>query len=162
MIFFLRIIDSGLLVTMLFWRTNSKNPKIPDLRSGAKQTALLFIYRYMRLTPAFLMVIVMDTIWLKWVPSREFVIDRIDADLDWVLPRPQTYVRQRSVSGRSVRSHNMPEILVAQYTLHPHLVSIQRVLYDLVVVFGQWYAVLCVVSHSDDHIDQVCHIIIAC
>lgn len=58
---------SGFLVTIMFLRSSasSTSHKASGFLGGAKRSVLLFIYRYLRLTPPFLMVIVIDTFVLK-------------------------------------------------------------------------------------------------
>lgn len=60
---------SGLLVTLLFLRTQkpSKAKRDVDFVAGTKQTFMLIIYRYIRLTPVYFMVIVINAVTLKWV-----------------------------------------------------------------------------------------------
>lgn len=59
--------DSGLLVTLLFLRTKESSKASNDvtLASGTKQSVLLFIYRYIRLTPVYFVVLIADILLLK-------------------------------------------------------------------------------------------------
>lgn len=61
---------SGFLVTLLFLRkkpSTAPATKSTDttLLSGSKQSISLIIYRYIRLTPVYLMVIIINTVTLK-------------------------------------------------------------------------------------------------
>lgn len=61
---------SGFLVTLLFLRTKkpSEAKRNVDFVAGTKQTFMLIIYRYIRLTPVYFMVIIINAVTLKWVP----------------------------------------------------------------------------------------------
>lgn len=60
-------VNSGFLVTLLFFRakTSTKSSNQGSFTSGAKQTILLVIYRYIRLTPVYFMVIIINAVTLK-------------------------------------------------------------------------------------------------
>lgn len=68
-LFLLSTENSGLLVTLLFLRTkeSTKHSSDVSLASGTKQSLLLFIYRYVRLTPVYFVVIIINMVSLKWV-----------------------------------------------------------------------------------------------
>lgn len=59
--------NSGFLVTLLFLRTKSstKSSNEGGFLSGAKQSFMLILYRYIRLTPVYFMVIVINAVSLK-------------------------------------------------------------------------------------------------
>lgn len=60
---------SGLLVTLLFLRgkNSTKSSKDTSFITGAKHSVFLVIYRYIRLTPVYFMVIIINAVTLKWV-----------------------------------------------------------------------------------------------
>ncbi|XP_055297842.1 uncharacterized protein LOC129566166 isoform X2 [Sitodiplosis mosellana] len=63
---------SGFLVTLLFLRTKSstKSSNAGGFISGTKQSFLLVIYRYIRLTPVYFMVIIINAVTLKYVYNK--------------------------------------------------------------------------------------------
>lgn len=67
--------NSGFLVTLMFLRTKkrSKTSHNVDFVAGTKQTFMLIIYRYVRLTPVYFMVVIINAVTLKWVFCCYFV-----------------------------------------------------------------------------------------
>lgn len=61
--------NSGFLVTLLFLRTKktTKTAHKTSFATDTKQTFMLIIYRYIRLTPVYFMVIILNTVTLKYV-----------------------------------------------------------------------------------------------
>lgn len=60
------ISSSGLLVTLLFLRSTEKpSDKKPSVASDAKKTFLLFLYRYIRLTPAYFVALLISEVSFK-------------------------------------------------------------------------------------------------
>lgn len=61
--------NSGLLVTLLFLRgkNSTKSSNDTSFITGAKHSVFLVIYRYIRLTPVYFMVIIINAVTLKWV-----------------------------------------------------------------------------------------------
>lgn len=83
---------SGLLITITYFRTETKkqgpeNELTNTLKTGSSKFGLMLVYRYLRLTPAYLFVLGVNEVVMRYLHDRSVfspaIIDHVTCDAYW-------------------------------------------------------------------------------
>lgn len=154
---------SGLLVVLLFLRTekvkrkkNGADVKTDFWCNSLSQSCIMVFYRFLRLTPIYIIIIAFTELALKWVNQNLFGPTLLKIIFQ------QNGLQRFRVHTWPVRPHHVQQVLVAQHFVHQQFLPAQPNLSDVVVVSVERFPVLHRRNHLVDFVNEVGNKLLDC